>query len=457
MLKNLLSWMLAVSCIAAVPPAVAADGRDGKKKPTVVTIDKDNYIRVNGVRRFIYGSYRDPSDELTEFAGLKKGRFDLTHNYWFERNISGVGSIEKWISNARLFLRGAERNGIGIALGLPRDVVEQAGDVETARKLVEAVKDEPALWLWYLSDEPGHRPKPKEVTANLHKIYKMIKKVDRNHPVVICGAHAEFLNLPNADNCDIMWPNPYTVPDGPWVWTNQVPAMYARKWPNKPQWGVPQAFDWPIGDRWRVIRDQHHRPNAKEVRAQVHSHLAGGVHSIVFYWSPTRHEGSHYDIRKLPSVWRALCDIGDELKVLEPVLLSSKPTKAQAADVNWKRTVKEAGRTKDNVYDWQRWHDGKLFVGVVNAGYERRVQVTIELPFEFEQVMLYPSGLRVIQPNKAGKVVFDSIDYDRIPVQMNKIDRASDGKVTVYNSTRRLDFFMYECDVVVWRFDPKKK
>ena len=81
------SWMLAIVCIAAVPLAVAADSRDGKNKPTVVTIDKDNYIRVNGVRRFVYGGFRDPSDTFTEFAGLKKGRFDLTHAYRFESNI----------------------------------------------------------------------------------------------------------------------------------------------------------------------------------------------------------------------------------------------------------------------------------------------------------------------------------------------------------------------------------
>ena len=188
-----------------VPATVVAES--GKSSPTRVTIDKDGFVRVNGKRRYIYGAFRDPSDSITEFTGLKQARFDLTHEYLFEVQING--DTDKWIRRARIYLRGAAEQGIGVALGLPRDVVEDLGDVPTARKLVEAVKDEPALWLWYLSDEPGRRREPKKVAANLNKVYRMIKKVDPNHPVVICGTRAEFFSVNNADNADILWPNTY--------------------------------------------------------------------------------------------------------------------------------------------------------------------------------------------------------------------------------------------------------
>ena len=102
-----------------------------------------------------------------------------------------------------------------VALGLPREVVEQQGDVETARTLVEGVKNEPALWLWYLSDEPGHREEGEKVTSNLKKIYTMIKEVDPNHPVVICGTRAEFYSVNNAENEDVLRANTYPIPDGP--------------------------------------------------------------------------------------------------------------------------------------------------------------------------------------------------------------------------------------------------
>jgi hypothetical protein len=411
--------------------------------PTIVTIDEDRFIRVNGKRRYIYGAYRDPSDMLTEFAGLKKARFDLTHAYHFEERF-GEG-VEGWVNQARRYLRGAGERGLGVALGLPREVVEQLGDVETARKLVEGVRDEPALWLWYLSDEPGHREEGEKVTANLSKVYRMIKDVDPNHPVVICGARAEFYQLANADNADILWVNPYVVPDGPWRWLMSEVSSYAGKWPAKSVWAVPQAFDWRVYNRNQVITDPNHRPNAKELRAQVHAGISAGARSTVFYWSPTRLELSMYDIRKLPSVWGAVCDIGDELKVLEQVLLASPPTEEQEATIQFERTVKEAGRTEDEVYHWQRWHEDSLYVGIVNAGYERRMKVTVELPFTFKRVMQYPSGLTAIAPNENAELTIDSFQHELIPVQFSAAKE---------NSTERLEFYMYECDTVVWRFIP---
>jgi len=113
--------------------------------------------------------------------------------------------------------------------------------------------------------------------------------------------------------------------------------------------------------------------------------------------------------------------------------------------VNFERTVKEAGRTEDNVYHWQRWHNGSLYVGIVNAGHERCMKVTVELPFKFQRVMQYPSGLTVIRPNKQGELTIDSFHHGLIPVQFTVADK---------NSTEKLEFFMYECDVVVWQFIP---
>ncbi len=438
--------LLLLTPFAFLPAGIAVGDAAEKGSPTKITIDDGGFIRVNGKRRYIYGAYRDPSDELNQFAGLKKARFDMTHAYHFEERF-GHGA-EAWVDQARRYLRDAGEHGIGVALGLPREVVEQQGDVETARTLVEGVKNEPALWLWYLSDEPGHREEGEKVTSNLKKIYTMIKEVDPNHPVVICGARAEFYELDNADNADILWVNPYVVPDGPWKWLMSEVSNYAKRWPSKSVWAVPQAFDWRVYDRNQVITDDTHRPNAKELRAQVHAGIAAGARSTVFYWSPTRLELSMYDIRKLPSVWKAICDIGDEVKVLEQVLLAPQPNDEQKAAVQFERTVKEAGRTKDEVYHWQRWHEDSLYVGIVNAGYERRMKVTVELPFRFMRVMQYPSGLPVITPNANAELTIDSFEHALIPVQFSAAKE---------NSTEKLEFFMYECDAVVWRFLPVSK
>ena len=97
---------------------------------------------------------------------------------------------------------------------------------------------------------------------------------------------------------------------------------------------------------------------------------------------------------------------------------------------------------------WQRWYNGSLHVGIVNAAYERRMKVTVDLPIEFQRVMQYPSGLTVTTPNQQGQLTFDSFHYELIPIQFS---------VAENNSTRKLDFLMYGCDVVVWRFIPQPR
>lgn len=181
--------------------------------PLSITIDKDRFVRVNGKRQYIFGAFHDPSDSVTEFAGLKKARFDLTHEYLFEGQLNG--NVNRWIERARQYLACTDEDRLGIALGLPSDVVKDLGDVEIACRLVEAVKDEPALWLWYLTDGPGRRPEPENVAANLNRIYRRIKETSPNHPVVICGTRAEFYSVNNAENEDVLRANTYPIPDGP--------------------------------------------------------------------------------------------------------------------------------------------------------------------------------------------------------------------------------------------------
>ena len=73
------------------------------------------------------------------------------------------------------------------------------------------------------------------------------------------------------------------------------------------------------------------------------------------------------------------------------------------------------------------------------------MKVTVELPFKFQRVVQYPSGLTAITPNENGELTIDSFQHELIPVQFSAAKE---------NSTEKLEFFMYECDTVVWRFIP---
>ena len=63
--------LLLLTPFAFLPAGIAVGDAAEKGNPTKITIDDGGFIRVNGKRRYIYGAYRDPSDELNQFAGLK--------------------------------------------------------------------------------------------------------------------------------------------------------------------------------------------------------------------------------------------------------------------------------------------------------------------------------------------------------------------------------------------------
>lgn len=349
----------------------------GKSLFIRVIIDKDGFVRVNGRWWYFYGVFCDPLDLIIEFIGLKQVRFDLIYEYLFEVQING--DVVKWICWVWTYLWGVAEQGIGVVLGLLWDVVEDLGDVLMVCKLVEVVKDELVLWFWYFLDEFGCCWELKKVVANLNKVYWMIKKVDFNYLVVICGIWVEFFFVNNVDNVDIFWFNIYFVFDGFWVWTMSETKGYSQWWLTKLVWSVSQVFDWWIGDRCNVIIDKMYWSNVKEIRVQVHVNIVVGVRSSVFYWLFKWVELFYYDICKLFSIWGAVCDLGDELKVFELVLLFFVPKKIQVVMVRFEWTVKEVGCIWDDVYYWQRWYNGNFYVGVVNVGHEWWMKVIVEL------------------------------------------------------------------------------
>ena len=77
MLIRFAACLLTLTTVARI----IADETTSRRRPTKVTIDDDGFVRVNGKRRYLYGAFRDPSDSITEFAGLKQARFDLTREY----------------------------------------------------------------------------------------------------------------------------------------------------------------------------------------------------------------------------------------------------------------------------------------------------------------------------------------------------------------------------------------
>ena len=444
-MKTVVKRILVVGVVLV--SAMTVLGQTTKQDDSIVEIDPDGVARIHGKRTFVYGAYRDPSDDWRQFEGLKEAGFNLTHDYYFENSIIregkayGDNEIEQYIAEASEYLDLAYQNNIGVFLGVPRAVVLKA-DTETLKKIVQALRDKPSLWFWYLSDEPHYRKN--DITKSLARCYETIRKNDGRRPVIIVDNGG--FEMPLFNHCDMIWTDRYPAPFGilP-VMQVQEEARKAR--PDKTVWSVPFAHSdlSMMSGRKYPVTDEIQRPNAKEITAMAHAALAGKAQGIIYYWYP----GMNFR-KNLPRTWKSLVNLGSLFKELQNVLVSPEPTVPAKIDVAWKTRYErlyEVYKTTKGPYKkercevvaWQRMYKGKLYVGLVNAGYQPRLRVELTIPYKFSSVIQYPGGKPVITIDKNGKW---QVNQKKIPVSILNIQ----GKT--------LTLQMHECDVVVWQFDP---
>lgn len=412
---------------------------DNQKNRTVshVELESDGTMIVNGKREFVYGTFRDPSQNWRDFSGVKEAGFNLTHDYYFEDgNWVFPNHTERWKTEASEYLTLAEENEVGVFLGLPRTLIvnEQYAIIE---ELIMSIKDLPALRFWYLYDEPSYYKG--EILPKLKETYQLIKELDPNHPVVIVDAEADRAGK-FIEAADLFWIDKYDLPYS-FLTAIKEYTDFKERYSDKPAWFVVQANDnlnVVANNNKKLdtvyVRDETYRPGPKEIRAQVHESIALGARGSILYWHPN---AWHNLKQRTPQVWKSIVDIGAEIRELSDVLLSDDPVPEVQVSINYWGTGKSDSETS-KVLTWKRMYNDSLYIGITHAGYDRRVQVTLTLPYEFEQVVQYPNGKPVVNFNVEGKPI---IQHNDIPVAMYDVTRNS------------LSFIMYEADTVVWRFD----
>ena len=438
-----LAWMVLVA-VACPLPAIAQTG--GENVGSIVEIDRDGMMLLNGERTFVYGLYRDPSDDWRRFDGIRQTDANLTHSYRFEdTRIRSDSDLETYIADAQQYLDLAHRHEVGVALGLPRHLVWDA-ELETLERIITAVRDKPALWFWYLMDEPRSKGEPEA----LKQCYALIKKLDPNHPVVLVD-NVRWLGV-HGDAADLLWVDVYSVPWGIKPLVDSVERV-EKLHPDKPVWLVASAtaeLAWARSKSQgrQPVPDAAHRPNPKEIRAVGHGMIAGGSQAAIYWLAPNRWQ----DIRtRTPKIWRSLVDLGTEFRTLLPALESSEPVPPVNIEVEYESRQRRmdrswlSGKTKgpydepNEIVAWKRMHEGSLYIGIVNAGYQTQISVTIDLPFEFERIVQYPDAVPVIEHTDQET----TIHYDRIPVVVRDIEQRD-----------KIRIVMNEADTVVWRIDP---
>lgn len=337
-------WMLAAALAAA--PAFAADEAPPKPedaKMAKVTLDEQQRLRIGGEPFFPIGIYSVPTKE--DLAEAKALGFNTVHTYKGEGTKEKDGSAGS-TEEMRAYLDAAHALGLKVFMGLPRYQVLQK-DAKTLAERVDALKDHPALLVWYLFDEPDHQ---KVSSAVVQHCAEVVRKHDPNHPSVevLCLMYEQraehkknpaYVNLP-----DILMADPYprtpAQADLSPV-TRELGAARQLAGPKKPLWNVLQLHGKGPGGKGYGLLE----PTWPELRNMAYQSLAAGVKGLTAF----AYRSSEFNLRDSPEGLKNAKRITDELGQLAPVLLADAPAKAPLAieknDALRCRTFVHGGKT----------------------------------------------------------------------------------------------------------------
>ncbi|OGV57583.1 MAG: hypothetical protein A2283_07950 [Lentisphaerae bacterium RIFOXYA12_FULL_48_11] len=198
--------------------------------------------------------------------------------------------------------------------------------------------------------------------------YKKLKEIDADHPVWMNHAPRNQLTQLTAFNegADIVGCDIYPVPFSPNVGHSDLverslaavgayTARMQQSAPGKPVWMVLQGFGWAdlrTNPSEEVRRDLR-RPTLQESRFMAYDSIVRGARGLL-YW------GTSY-IEKDSQLWKDLLILGQELKLMQPVLSSHD------AQINFKVTHEEtAGSVERTIQVLPKQVDDKVWFLVVN-------------------------------------------------------------------------------------------
>ena len=286
--------------------------------PTVF-LDEHNRTLVNGQPFFPLGWYYGPGPGDPKFRehidrisgspfntimcyGVNSGSANTVReylDYLARRNVKIIYSIKDVFEGTRHY---------------HEPVFGWRGEEEIVSRVVETFRDHPALLGWYLNDEL-----PLTMRRRLEARQQLVSRLDPNHPTWAVLYQVDDL-YGYLNTADVLGTDPYPVPDKPVAtaaeWTRKSRAVSDG---CKPLWMVPQAFDWAC---YRKNPAQGRPPTLDEERVMTYLCLIHGAHGLIYY--------NYADLLRDPTAgfarrWADLLKVGQEVKQLEPALLSVAP------------------------------------------------------------------------------------------------------------------------------------
>ena len=260
-----------------------------------VWLGKDMHWRVDGKPFFINGAWNHEEDFLPEY------------NVFTSEKPGGVKFLSTKLLSEVFYKIGARM----------REKQLNAADIEMCRGITREVKDNPALFAHYLSDEPECRSWS---ASALEQAYQAVRDEDPYHPVVISNDSTEGLNAyAGCAEINGLHPYPAILKDKPVndlskvISYVEIARTFFRDRSHKQTIAyLHQGFNY--GDYGAV---NNRIPNYREYRNQDLLALICGVTGFLQF----NREVAHY-----PELSIGMAHLTRELAYLGPVVLASCPS-----------------------------------------------------------------------------------------------------------------------------------
>jgi hypothetical protein len=237
------------------------------------------------------GIYSVPS--TNDFASLKQAGFNLV-----------TGSAEKG------YLEAAQAAGLKV-LAAPGTSAGRGFNLAAAARTVKTFDAHPALWAWYLVDEPDMQQIPPETVVRNHAALKSLKPAKPTALVLFQGYEA----LDYANITDIMMIDKYPVPWLPLASFGQhVEMTRLALGKGKPLIAVIQAFDWSSFPQMLPGEKNLRPPTHEEIRCMTYEALARGATGLFYYAFD-----AGWKMREHPETWVALRNVVREVNERLPL------------------------------------------------------------------------------------------------------------------------------------------
>ncbi len=346
------------------------------KPENIIVIDKDGRYAENGKHIFPLGIYEVKPEFMPE---VKKAGFEVVHLYQWEGSQNDDA--------AKNYLDAAQAAGLRVFIGFdrghhsPNGIVQ--GNLELLAKRVGKLASHPALFCWYLFDEPevpAYYVPPKRLTA----FAELLRKLDPYHPVVM----TTWGNNMNAyrKTWDTHWTQSYSKPD---TIVSTIATHRRLLLNDSPITLLIHCYD-PQQSRLmkenKPVNWDEFKPDYDWMRAAAMVGLTKEVNGLWWWWYAKATPG-WMTAAKNPRTWNDLCNVIKEVRSLRPVLNADGVTQAGTVTVD-----------NAKIEWWMKTVNGKNTIIIVNTS-ETEVEATI-VPKDIQpiSVKLGRFGVKIITP-----------------------------------------------------------